>query len=128
MKRPDLIDLARRFWERLADFRRQRERCKRYAFGDQWGDTVTVDGHTMTEGDMIRAEGSTPLKNNLINRFLRNVMGVYRSQAAQPVCVARDKADTCQARMMTDVMKSWHIPAPSLYCSVERDGCGRGGA
>lgn len=119
MKRPDLIDLARRFWERLADFRRQRERCKRYAFGDQWGDTVTVDGHTMTEGDMIRAEGSTPLKNNLINRFLRNVMGVYRSQAAQPVCVARDKADTCQARMMTDVMQAnWQLNKMSELLAV----------
>ena len=105
MKRFDLIERARRYWEHLADFRSDRERCKRYAFGDQWGDPITVDGKTTTEGEMIRAEGSTPLKNNLINRFLRNVMGVYRSQMKEPSCVARDGRETELAQTMSTVMQ-----------------------
>ncbi len=119
MKRPDLIDRARRYWEHLADFRRQRDRCKRYAFGDQWGDIITIDGKSMTEGEMIRSEGSTPLKNNLINRFLRNVMGVYRSRAAQPVCIARDNAESGVAAMMTTVMQcNWQVNKMSELLAV----------
>ena len=110
MKRYDLIERARRYWDNLADFRRERDRCKRYAFGDQWGDRVSVDGRSVTEGDMIRAEGSTPLKNNLINRFLRNVMGVYRSQGKEPTCIARDEAEIPLAETMSTVMQcNWQL-------------------
>lgn len=67
-------------WQRLAAFRRERERNKDYAFGRQWNDWITVNGHRMTEHDYIVAEGNIPLQNNLIRRILRNVLGVFRSQ------------------------------------------------
>lgn len=119
MKRYDLIERARRYWDHLADFRRERERCKRYSFGDQWGDRVSVDGRSVTEGDIIRAEGSTPLKNNLINRFLRNVMGVYRSQSKEPSCVARDESEIDLANVMSTVMQcNWQLNKMSEVLAV----------
>ncbi len=67
-------------WQRLAPFRRERERNKNYAYGRQWSDMITVNGRRMTEHDYIVSEGNIPLQNNLIRRIMRNVLGVFRSQ------------------------------------------------
>ena len=68
------------YWMAMAPFRKQRDRCKRYTYGDQWHDRIRVDGQWMTEEDYIRSQGNEPLKNNLIRRLVRNVVGLYRSQ------------------------------------------------
>ena len=75
-----ILEEAMGCWQRLAAFRRERERNKDYAFGRQWNDWITVNGHRMTEHDYIVSEGNIPLQNNLIRRILRNVLGVFRSQ------------------------------------------------
>ncbi|MCM1110854.1 MAG: hypothetical protein NC336_06580 [Clostridium sp.] len=109
-KRTDLLAASRRYWEALADFRQRRERHKRYAFGNQWGDPIEVDGKVMTEEEMIRSEGATPLKNNFINRFLRNIVGVYRSQAKEPTCVARDRSEAGLSETMSTVLQyNWQL-------------------
>ena len=36
-------------------------------------------------------QGSIPLKNNLIRRLVRTVMGVYRGQSKEPTCTANDR-------------------------------------
>jgi hypothetical protein len=33
----DIILRAQRCWDNLEKFRKDRERCKRYTYGDQWG-------------------------------------------------------------------------------------------
>ena len=68
------------YWVAMASFRKQRERCKRYTYGDQWHDRICVDGQWMREEDYIRQQGNEPLKNNLIRRLVRNVIGLYRQQ------------------------------------------------
>lgn len=109
-RRTDLVNLARSYWNNLHDFRNRRERHKRYAFGNQWADLIEVDGKQMTEEEYIRSEGATPLKNNFINRFLRNVVGVYRSQAKEPVCVARDRRESGMAETMSTVLQyNWQL-------------------
>ena len=69
---------AQQYWSNMSRFRRDRERNKRYAYGEQWKDIVVVDGNEMTEEEYIYSQGSVPLKNNLIRRLVRNVLGVYR--------------------------------------------------
>lgn len=76
----DLLDEARRVWEAMDAFRSERKRCKRYCYGDQWGDPVWVDGKWMREDSYIRSLGSEPLKNNLIRRLVKQVLGLYRSE------------------------------------------------
>lgn len=69
-------------WQSWAAFRRERRRNKDYTFGRQWNDVIEVNGHRMREYDYIVSEGNIPLKNNLIRRIVRNVLGVFRSQLA----------------------------------------------
>ena len=87
----DVLMEAQEYWNNMSRFRLDRERNKRYCYGDQWQDIITVDGKEMTEEEYIKCQGQVPLKNNLIRRLVRNVLGVYRSQNKVPVCFARDR-------------------------------------
>lgn len=87
---PELLEQASNCWKGLEDFRKERERCKRYTYGDQWGDSVEVDGRSVREEEFIRQQGNMPLTNNLIRRLVRNVLGVFRSQWSMPKCNSRD--------------------------------------
>ncbi|MDE6010526.1 MAG: hypothetical protein K2F87_03635 [Muribaculaceae bacterium] len=71
-------------WEAMADFREARERCKRYCYGRQWDDLIEVDGRMLREEEYIRQQGNIPLKNNLIRRMVRSVLGVFRNQYSFP--------------------------------------------
>ena len=75
-----LLAEARNYWDRLSGFRQTRNRCKRYCYGDQWSDRIMVDGRMIREEHYIRSQGSEPLKNNLIRRLVKQVLGLYRSQ------------------------------------------------
>ncbi len=101
----DLLLLAQRCHDGMARFRRERQRNKRYNYGDQWGDRITVDGHRITEEEHISECGSEPLKNNLIRRLVRNVIGVYSAQANAPKCTVRDPAERALADTMTSLLK-----------------------
>lgn len=87
----DVLMEAQQYWDNMSKFRIDRERNKRYTYGDQWGDIIEVDGKQMTEEEYIKLQGSVPLKNNLIRRLVKNVLGVYRQQSKEPVCSARDR-------------------------------------
>ncbi len=79
-----MLDRINAAYESLASFREMRRRAKRYAYGRQWEDYITVDGVTMREADYISAQGSVPLKNNLIRRLVRSVLGVFRNSYSFP--------------------------------------------
>lgn len=96
---------AQEYYSAMARFRNDRERNKRYNYGDQWGDIVCVDGKRMTEEQYILSQGNIPLKTNLIRRLVRNVIGVYRSQATEPTCSARDRDEQQQAETMSTVLQ-----------------------
>ncbi len=89
----------------LARYRKDRERNKRYHYGNQWGDIITVDGRPITEEEWIRSQGSEPLKNNLIRRLVRNVIGVYSAQAGDTLCQVRDPEEKALGRLMTTLLK-----------------------
>lgn len=101
----DVLLQAAQCWQNMDRFRRDRERNKNYNYGRQWDDLIEVDGKTMTEAEYIRREGNVPLKNNLIRRFVRNVVGLYRSGAQQPVCSARDRQEQPLGETMTTVLQ-----------------------
>lgn len=101
----DILMMAQRYYDNMAQFRKDRERYKRYTYGDQWSDIVTVDNKTMTEEQYIMEQGSVPLKNNLIRRLVRNVLGVYRAQTKEPVCIARDRDEQALGETMSTVLQ-----------------------
>ena len=100
-----LLEEAHQHWMRMAKFREDRERAKRYNYGDQWKDLVDVGGCRMTEEDYIRSQGGVPLKNNLIRKLTRSVLGVYRQQSKEPICVARDRDEQELGEVMSTVLQ-----------------------
>ena len=101
----DKIFRASRAWDCLYKYLQERERNKRYMYGDQWGDKVEYCGRQITEEEYIRMQGNIPLKNNLIRRLARTVMGVYRNQNKTPVCIARDREEQRLGETMTSMLE-----------------------
>ena len=89
----------------MEDFRKDRERNKRYTYGFQWDDMICVDGKSMTEEEYIKSQGNVPLKNNLIRRLVRSVLGVYRSQSKEPTCTARDRDEQKLGETMSTILQ-----------------------
>lgn len=107
----DVLMEAQQYWDNMYRFRLDRERNKRYCYGDQWGDMITYyDDKKMrdvqtTEEEYIKEQGSVPLKNNLIRRLVKNVLGIYRGQAKEPVCTARDRDEQQLGETMSTVLQ-----------------------
>lgn len=105
----DVLMEANYYWNQMSDFRRERERNKRYTYGYQWDDIVTVneDGciKKMTEGEYIKKQGNVPLKNNMIRRLVRNVVGVFRNQSKEPTCTARDRDEQKLGETMSTILQ-----------------------
>ena len=101
----DVLMDARVQWDNMHRFRKERSRCKRYAYGEQWLDKITVDGKTMSEEEYLIDQGSVPLKNNLIRRLIRNVIGVYSKQEKEPTCIARDRDEQKLGETMSTVLQ-----------------------
>lgn len=84
MNNQQILEMARRAWNRMEPARRRRERHTRYTYGDQWADPVRLrDGRTVTEGTQIAMAGRPPLTNNLIRRLVKSVVGRYRQTAPE---------------------------------------------
>lgn len=106
----DVLWRARQCWDNLSRFRADRERNKRYVYGDQWGDYVYTKDGKVREEDYIRSQGSVPLKNNLIRRLVRNVVGVFRGQNKEPTCTARDRDEQRLGETMSVVLQyNWQL-------------------
>lgn len=101
----DVLMEAQAAWDNMRRFRKERERNKRYTYGDQWDDTITVDGQTMSEEEYIKSQGNVPLKNNIIRRLVRAVLGVYRSQSKEPTCAARDRDEQKLGETMSTILQ-----------------------
>ena len=100
-----LLMAAQYYWNQMDDFRKERERNKRYTYGAQWDDVICVDGKSMTEEMYIQKQGNIPLKNNLIRRLVRSVLGVYRSQSKEPTCTARDRNEQKLGETMSTILQ-----------------------
>lgn len=101
----DILMEAQHYWNQMEDFRKDRERNKRYTYGFQWDDKICVDGETMTEEEYIKRKGNVPLKNNLIRRLVKSVLGVYRSQSKEPTCTARDRDEQKLGETMSTILQ-----------------------
>lgn len=101
----DILMEAQYYWSQMDDFRKDRERNKRYTYGFQWDDMICVDGKSMSEEEYIKSQGNVPLKNNLIRRLVRSVLGVYRSQSKEPTCTARDRYEQKLGETMSTILQ-----------------------
>lgn len=96
---------ANRAWDNMLKFREERARNKRYNYGDQWSDQVEYCGRMISEEEYIRMQGNIPLKNNLIRRLVKTVIGVYRNQNKTYVCTARDRDEQKLGETMSTLLE-----------------------
>lgn len=96
---------AQQYWLAMDTFRRDRERNKNYNYGRQWDDYVCVNGSTIREEELIKKQGNVPLKNNLIRRLTSNILGTFRSQMKEPICIARDRDEQQYGETMSTVLQ-----------------------
>ena len=101
----DVLAEAQMYWNNMYRFREDRERNKRYTYGDQWKDNIKVDGKWISEEEYIKEQGNVPLKNNLIRRLVNTVLGVYRQQAKEPICTARDRDEQKLGETMSTILQ-----------------------
>ncbi len=90
----ELLERAEACFGGLREFREERERCKRFTYGDQWGDYMEDRGVRIRESEYLASQGNIPLKNNLIRRLVRNVLGVYRNRWQKPRCNTGDMEES----------------------------------
>lgn len=81
--RNHLIGAARDAWLAAAEFRRRRDRFKRYTYGDQWSDRVRDGVRFCAEKEQLYLSGKQPYTNNLIRQLVKTVVGRFRSMAAE---------------------------------------------
>ena len=93
---------AQKAWEEIDPFRHKRKRNRDYTYGKQWNDLIKLpDGRVMSEEEYIRQQGKVPLKNNLIRQMVKTVLGQFRNNQTQPVCVARDREEQNLGELMS---------------------------
>lgn len=86
MKDNVILRRAYEAWVSGEDFRERRERNKRFAYGDQWGDPspgVRRSSAVMTEGERMLRTGRRPLTNNMIRQLVKTIVGRYRTMSSE---------------------------------------------
>lgn len=101
-----LLSQCETLWENLRYFRRNRERALRFAYGDQWGDKITVNGKTMTQREYVSKQGNVALQTNQIKKIITTVGGVWTKERNQPVCYARSREMQEYGDVMSVVMQA----------------------
>ena len=101
----DLLMEALHYYNQMSDYRKNRDRNKRYNYGAQWDDIIVVDGVSMSEEEYIKRQGSVPLKNNLIRRLVKSVLGVHRGQMKEATCTARDRKEQKYGEIMSTLLQ-----------------------
>ncbi len=96
-------------WEQLATRRREHERFMRYMNGQQWDDYVEDPDHPgkmVQEKVLISRIGITPISNNVIQGFVRNILGQMLSNKTQTMVQARRNEDSELAEMLTNTIQA----------------------
>jgi len=113
-------------YDKLYNFRKNRQRNIDYASGNQWGDLMEdpdspYAGKAITEEMYIKRQGKVPLKNNLIMPLIKSVIGTFRGNKTEPVAIARDRDEQKVGEMMSIAMQYayqlndvWELDAEAL--------------
>lgn len=100
-KDPELLRHCESLWLNLADFREQRKRGNRFYDGDQWGDTIVVNGETMTYREYLRRTGNFVFQTNQIKNRVDTIAGLREKSRTEPVCEAVDTEEQPYGELVT---------------------------
>lgn len=116
-----ILQQAEHCWSNLDKFRRERKRCMRYAYGDQWGDFVRDgNGRLVKEETLIRRNGGEAIENNMIRKLVNTVKGLFINQNNEPICVARDRDEQVLSECLSELLNYVNDinDGTSLYADV----------
>lgn len=105
----ELLHRCQNDWDTMASIRKDNERNERYKNGDQWSDMVADPDHNnryVREDVLISRSGKTPLKNNFLQQYVRNVHGQALSNPSQPIVIARSEDDVNYSEMLTNTVQA----------------------
>lgn len=102
-----LLDRFHKYYDSLQDFRKNRERCKNYYFGDQLSDKVPDPPGCglISEEELMKRQGITPMSLNIIRKAVKAVLGVYCQSNFEPLAIARDRDEQKLGEMMSVAME-----------------------
>ena len=102
----ELLEQANQCYDSLHKLRQNVRRARRYYRGDQWSDTVEVNGKIMSEAEYILKQGKPALKQNLIRPPIRNILGQFRKAPYKSIVVAVNRDDQAASEMMSVALES----------------------
>lgn len=95
----------------LEGARHKYARSVMYSKGNQWGEMVPDPdnpGQTVEEGELIKRNGKTPLKNNMISPIVNNIEGQFRTNHTKPVCYVRDLSEAQIGELFSTTLEYAH--------------------
>jgi hypothetical protein len=106
-----LLQSAQACWDALRNFRADREKTRNWVLGDQWSEPVTITDScgrtkTISEKEYIEQQGGYPLKQNLMQMQLNNIIGQQRSNPTATMVVVRNKKDAGLEEMLNNAIMS----------------------
>lgn len=101
----DVLLQAEHCWTNMDSFRKQRNRCLQYTYGDQLSDIVRDEhGRRMTERQFLKGRGGQALSNNMIRKLVSTLKGTYINQNLEPICVARDRDEQTESDCLSELL------------------------
>lgn len=84
------LNNAKLHFDNMRDVRNEGERCHNYVNGRQWDDKIIYEGRLIPEREALIKQGYNPRTSNLLNRVVKNVMGVVLKNGNEPTAYSMD--------------------------------------
>ena len=101
-----LLQRCETVWGNMDEFRQQRARGVRFTYGDQWADTITVNGQAMTYREYLMQQGNVVIQTNQIKNKVDTIIGVMVKDKSEPVCHAIDRDEQQYGEIMTEALQA----------------------
>lgn len=104
----ELLEQCRNYWNSLLDFRTRRLRSRKYARGDQWSDRIADPDNAneyITEETYLMNQGKVPLKQNLVGKTIRNLIGQYLSNPSKTIVLSRIRENAQVTDMLSNALQ-----------------------
>ncbi|MBP5720477.1 MAG: hypothetical protein J6W82_05375 [Bacteroidales bacterium] len=96
-----LLTRCEHLWLNDEPFRLQRARGIRFYAGDQWGDTIEVNGKTMTYRQYLSSTGNVVIQTNQVKNRIDTIAGLVVKERQEPVCHAIDRDEQQYGEVVT---------------------------
>ena len=96
-------------WMQLDNKRKEHARFMRYYGGEQWSDLVQDPDNPykmISEKELFSRMGVTPITHNILQQYIRNVLGQMLSNPYKTIINSRREEDSQAAEMLTNAIQA----------------------